>query len=203
MNRTIGLCLTATLLCAGCAADRNARRTAADLTQAVLGYEGQVNGKVAAEKKFYHEQLATLRRTLGGNDAVTEFSKVISAAPVEKGVRTLPYMRVVTSANREARIAADEMIASGGLPSMAVMIQYIDNGVSHEREEYLAYLERQRQLTATLGENLQPIDQTKAKAADFRKALVELTKPKSTLKQSEEYAKFAKEVYDLSKSKKP
>jgi hypothetical protein len=197
----LGLPFTLTLLATSCAADRQARSTAADLTQAVLKYEKDVDAKVAAEKTFYHDQLATLRKALGGNDAVTTLQRSIGQTQSDE-VKSLPYMRVVTSANRDARMAADGLITGAQPPSITAMIEYVDKGVQNEREEYLGYLERQRELTKTLGDNLQPIEQQKAKAANVRSSLAELAKPKSRFSHTKEYAKFAKEVYDLSKPSK-
>ena len=200
MKPILVTCLIAALLCVGCAADRRARSTAAELSGAVKGYQSEVDAKVAAEKKFYHDQLATLRRALGANDAVTQLQETAATKP--ELPRSLPYMRVITSANRDARLASDAVVASKDAP-MTAMIEYLEKGVSQEGAEYLSYLERQRLLMSTLGEKLEPIGQQKAKADEFGKAVDELAKSPSTLQQAKDFAKFAKEIYDQSKPKKP
>src|SRR5204863_7163545 len=60
--------------------------------------------------------------------------------------KSLPYGRIITHAQRDARILA-EQITTGSAPlTMEALINYVDAGVTSEQEDVLALVERQRAL---------------------------------------------------------
>lgn len=187
-------------LCAGCTADKRAALAAGHITQAVAGYESAVDTKVNAEKAFYHDQLQNLRVALGGNSAVSDPTDPNDRRDIRL---TLPYGRILTAANRDARILAEQIVNKPEPEGMQQIMSFVDAGVKEQQADFLGYLERQRKLVTQLSDELTPIDQQKERLATVRTQLATLSKPKSALKQVEDVVRFGQGALDLAKDQKP
>lgn len=188
----------AILLFGGCAADEHARKLAFTTSQSVATYESAVDSKVSAEKAFYHSQLDTLRKTLGGNSQITDPENG-APAPIEK---TLVYGKIRTAAERDARIAAEGILLSKDPAAMQPVIAYLETGLSADQAAFREALARQRLLATRLEEGLEPVQQQTEQLAAIRKQLVELSKKPGLVDQLKEYYAFGKAVSKELKKKK-
>jgi hypothetical protein len=166
--------LALSILLSGCAADREAGRIAIHTAQNIAAYDQVVSQKVAAEKAFYQQQLGTLREILGGVSDITEPMTTPEAAAKEKLQRTLSYGRIITTAQRDARIAADRIIVSAKPTGMEQLVTYIDKGVAQEQADLLDFIKRQRSLANDFRASLVPIKQQQEELKALRTSLTQL-----------------------------
>src|SRR5258708_2607325 len=131
-------CVGILLIC-GCAADHHARTLAVHVDQDLVAYENAVDAKVIAENKFYRDQLGTIRKYLGGNSPIaigtnaspTNFANLTDEGRIQK---TLPYGRIITRAEHDARIEAEKVIsAEKDPPVMATIMAYVEGGLNEEQ----------------------------------------------------------------------
>src|SRR4029077_12391714 len=92
----------------------------------------------------------------------------IPDADTEKIKKSLPYGRIITHAQRDARVLAEQISTGGGPLAMEALINYVDAGVTSEQEDVLALIERQRALATSLSAGLEPINQQKQKLEEIR-----------------------------------
>jgi len=193
-------CTTAgisTLILCGCASSQKAAKLAADIGQASIAYEHEVDAKVNAEKTFYVDELVRLRQTLGGSMIITGQGAATNEWDV---TQSLPYLRIRTRAEREARLVAEKIVVADKPEAMRAILDYADNGVTQEQSDYLGYLKRQRELVTTLSAKLADIEQQKNHLVESRKYLATLSVRTNALDQLENALKVGIAAYDLMKS---
>jgi hypothetical protein len=179
---------------AGCASDQQARKLAVDVAQDIVAYENAIDAKINAENTFYRDQLATLRTDLGGNSAITIGTNAATAITnLESAVRirkSLPYGRIMNRAEHDARIAAESIITSDDPQVMTALMEYLEDGLNHEQNDYLDVLARQRELANSFKNSLAKIDEQKQKLAAVRKSLALLAATPSATSRFEELISF-------------
>jgi len=175
---------------AGCAADRHAQQLALHVIQVTIKYEAVVDKKAAAEKTFYREQQALIHSALVGKSEITsideEESKIIE--------KTLVYGRIRTSAERDARLAAEEIVSSNPPKILGHVIDYLVKGMQQDQVLYLDLLERQRRLTDNLQASLEKIDQQKEKLKNLRNGLTALATQPDISAQIKQIIEFGEAV---------
>ena len=120
-----------------------------------------------------------LFRSMGGNSAITMGTNPVATvtsviSDPNRIHQTLPYGRIATHAQRDARIAAEQITTSQSPMVMATIMEYLDNGLNQEQGDYLDYIQRQRQLQNGFNGTLAGIAEQKQKLADVRKGLASL-----------------------------
>jgi hypothetical protein len=176
--KSAGLLLIATLAIGGCG-DKVARSVAGDTLKAVIAYEAAVDRKVAAEQGFYMVQRATIQhRLLGysGGDGSDPSARIGPEKTVYYG-----HMRAAT--DRDARLVADSLIASEAPQALGLVIDYLDRGVRDESALRVSLIERNRELTSKLLEQLETIDQQKERLKTVRERLVTLSQAPGSVDQ--------------------
>jgi hypothetical protein len=149
--------VVACLASVGCARPQ-AQSLAADLLRLTQSYEVDRAGKAAAETAYYRKQLQILRGALGGSNVVAQSATIETGLPVEQSIA---YGRIVTSASRDAYLAA-EAIGAGASPGTAVL-KYLDQGLADALEIYLQSHLRQHQLRTELLASLAKLDLQEAR----------------------------------------
>jgi hypothetical protein len=194
------------LFLGACANDRAVSRIALHTAQSVAGYDAAVSRKVAAEKAFYQRELTDLRQILGGipSDEVLGLAEARQPAQteLERLQNSLPYGRVVTSAQRDARILADRIINGSSPAAMEALVSYVDAGVSAEQADVLDFIKRQRALANDFQAGLAPIKQQQDQLKALRNAMTQLAAKPSLgdqIKIASEFAKAVKEQLDSKK----
>jgi hypothetical protein len=125
-----------------CAADQAARQLANRTASTLVSYEGEVQRKVDAENAFYRQQLRQLREALIGYTELSQVAKGAAAGPTsgsgsttvldkeeESVKRSLLFGRIVVTAQRDARLFAEEIINSPAPGVMSQIISIASRGV--------------------------------------------------------------------------
>lgn len=207
MKTHTSVVIALTCLFTGCAADRQARSTASVIEGDMVSYEKSVDLKVAAEKAFYHSQIDRLRGVLGGAHLAVEKAATVAPAdshPTVWGVdvrKTVPYLRIRTTATRDAQTAASQILTAEKPDPRTVVSSYLTKGLTDDEASTLSAIARQRDLAETLESNLRQIDQQKTALKGIREDISTLSKDPSTFDQLKELATFGKAVSDEIKKK--
>ena len=179
---------------AGCG-DKVARGVATDTLKAVIAYEKAVDAKAAAEKAFYVTQREAIQHRLLGYAAAGK-EPPDSRIPAEK---TIYYGRLRVAAERDARLVADSVVA-GDHQVLAAVIGYLDRGVREEAELRVSLMQRDRDLTIKLLEQLETIDQQRGRLATVREELVTLSQRPGTMKHLQLWLDLGRGVRNSLKS---
>jgi hypothetical protein len=149
-----------------------------------------VDPKVAAEQAFYLAQREAIQHRLLG------YSGVGRGTPEARteSEKTIYYGRIRISADRDARLVADGIVASEWPQVLAAVIDYLDRGVREEGKLRLTLIQRDRDLTSKLLDQLETIDEQKAQLATVRERLVILSQRPSSLQELELYLNLGKGV---------
>lgn len=164
-----GLLCAMGLMCVGCG-DKLAQSVASQTLKSVVAYETALDAKIAAERAFYVKQREAIQHRLLGYSAV--------GAPADARIepkKTVYYGRIRLSAERDARVVADTLVASGSPQVLGGAIDYLDRGVREENQLRLSLVQRQQDLTVKLLEQLETIDAQKTRLALVRSSLTDLS----------------------------
>jgi len=167
--RRWGLLCTIGLMCVGCG-DKLAQSVTSQTLKSVVEYETALDAKIAAERAFYVNQREAIQHRLLGYSAVG----ATAGARIEPE-KTVYYGRIRLSGERDARVVADSLVASGSPQVLGSVIDYLDRGVREESQLRLTLVQRQQELTVKLLEQLETIDAQKARLALVRSRLTELS----------------------------
>lgn len=185
-------------VCAGCAADRDARQLAIHVIQDTVKYEAEVDKKITAEKTFYREQQARIRAALIGKAKITAIDEETNEIR-----QTLIYGRIRTDAERDARLTADEIVSSNPPRLIGHIIDYLVKGLKEDQAFCLDISERQRRLSENLLASLEKLDQQKENLKNVRKRLTVLATQPDIYAQLNEIVEFGKAVEEqMSKEKR-
>jgi hypothetical protein len=179
------------LASAGCG-DKLAQSVASRTLKSVVAYESAVDAKIAVERAFYMKQREAIQRRLLGYAAVGG-----AADERIEPEKTVYYGRIRVSAERDARVVADSLVAGGSSQVLGGAIDYLDRGVREEGQLRLTLIQRQQELTVKLLDQLETIDAQKARLALVRDRLKDLSQNPGTLEQLRVYVDVGKGVMSL------
>jgi hypothetical protein len=103
---------------------------------------------------------------------------------------------------RDARVIADGAVASDPPQVLATIVGYLDRSVREEAELRVRLVQRDRELTTKLLEQLETIDQQKARLATARQELLALSQRPGTMDQLKLWIGLGRGVMDSLKSAK-
>ncbi len=200
--------LAVVILTAGCTGNQAARDVAANTSKALSSYEKGIAAKIAAEKAFYAQEQAKLVEILLGtvcpdsDAAIAAGDKKKKCAP-RKVTDTLLYGRIVNTANREARLAAESMVLDARPKHMAMTIKFVLEGVAEDFTFHRTISQRRADLRANLLKELAKLDSQKKKLEAVRKKLDKLAKPSDALSDFKVLQAFAGELKKIVENAKP
>jgi hypothetical protein len=188
------LLLATCLVCVGCG-DKLAQSVASQTLKSVVTCETALDAKIAAERTFYVKQREAIQHRLLGYSAVGA-----PAAAAIEAEKTVYYGRIRLSADRDAWVVADTLVASSSPQVLAGTIEYLDRGVQEENQLRLALVQRQQDLTVKLLEQLETIDGQKARLAGVRSRLTDLSQNPGAREQLRIFVDLGKGVMTFLKT---
>lgn len=173
---------------AGCAGE-NAQLVAFKTLQTAVRYEQKLDAKIAAEKKFYRDQMDTLRTSLAGNptdpkcfpDDEKNVAVLLTTGSIPDDCFGNPdfkkswlYGRVMTAAQRDARRTAGTLMSADDGSVMAIIQDFAARGIA-VNDEALAEVERQQRVLAEqVAAALKPLEKQKGRLKSLRQGLTTL-----------------------------
>jgi hypothetical protein len=186
-----------TLTLPGCG-DSTAQKLAADEAALTAAYEKQVDNKVTAETAFYATQRENLIESLVGYRSDTPGS--FSTSP---NVRDSIYFgMIMVNAERDARVSAEDIVASNGQKVMGPTLQYIETGVKEEQGSYAELSQKQAELGVKLSEGLKTLNEQKSELETVRSKVVMLSQPLSSRDQVQQLIDLGKATQKILQSEK-
>lgn len=178
------------------------RKLAEDLSSSTAAYEKQINAKIAAENKFYAEQLFIVRKQMTGEVKFEHF-KTQSDADKQKLIREiLLYGRIRLGSQRQARLAAASILDDGTSPTTA-LIGLLDTGISEDLHYARDLRARQLALRMDHVTGLAKLDYAKDDLATVRKQLAAIAASPSTSDELKAWLIFGQSLRDeLNKERK-
>jgi hypothetical protein len=168
----------------------------------MAAYEKQMNAKIAAENKFYVEQLAVIRKHVDGD---IDYDKLATTSGDDEQTRvkqTLLYGRIRFDAQRQARLSAAKILDGNGSISTEV-INLIDLGIAEDVQYARDLHARSVALRIDHIAGLAKLEYAKDDLATVRRQLATVAADQSTEEQLKALASFGKALRtSLNKSSK-
>ena len=159
------------VLLGGCADTNSAQQLALETLKVTAAYENQVDAKIAAERRFYKDQLETIRVSLGGRPLDTALTPKKRLELLEN---TWLYVHIRVETARDGLSTAGNILSQPSSLSWGLTSDYLRRGVTSDADSIAEARAKQAELSQKLVQALVPLTKQKARLKQIRKDLAAL-----------------------------